>query len=86
VGKEKCEYQDLPDILIAFLGNAKKRNLAEWNVSFPMPPFDDDREVLLLTFLRLDKAKEYVENDEDVIYPSMDKSAAEGNGHTTSTE
>ena len=80
VSVEEYKFGDVPNMLIALLGNSKSRTEALGNVCIGDEPYPEDEEVLLLTFLRLDKVKEFVENDKDIIPPQMSKKSIEGNG------
>lgn len=60
ISKQEMEFGDVNPILIAFLGNSRNAEEALEEVCARGEPYDDDRMVNVLTFLRIDKAKEFV--------------------------
>lgn len=67
VGKEEYVAEDLPDLLVAVLANTRSKGDALQMLNPTDKPLPPDREVLLLTYLREDKAKELVTSDIEII-------------------
>lgn len=86
IGKQEYKFEDVPNILIAVLGDSKSRSEALERITPKGTPYPDDRELVLLTFLRLDAAKDFVENDKDIIPSDMSKESVEGNGRGMATD
>lgn len=86
VGIEEYEFGNIPPLMLALLGNSKNRGDALETVGIGEGGYSDDREVLLLTFLRKDAAKELVESGEDIIPSSFGKESVEDSSLTEATE
>lgn len=80
VGKTELEWREVPDVLLAVLGHTVSRSDAVETVCVGEGEYEDDRELLLLSFLRLDRAQEFVQNGEEVIEPPFTVEDYEGNG------
>lgn len=86
VAKRETTFGELEDILIAFDAHTPSRETAIQRM-FPSPEdVDDDKEVILAVFLRLDMVKEFVEDGPDAIHKTFSKEATEGNGRPTGIE
>lgn len=80
IAKEEVRFGAVWDILLAFDGHSKSKEEAIERI-FPEGQLpDDDTQVVILIFLRLDRVKEWVESDTEVIHPPDSKSDYEGNG------
>lgn len=80
IAKEQMVYGDLSRILFGFDSHTTSKSEAEERV-FPNPDdVDEDTDIVLLVFMRLDKVKEFVSSGMDVIEPGFSKEDAEGNG------
>ena len=86
ISKEVMEFGDVPDILIAFDGYSKSREEALERISPGDTPIENDRVIELLVFLRLDKAKEFIEEGHTPIEYPFRKEDVEGNGPSMATE
>lgn len=80
VGKEEMVFGDVPRILLAFDAHSQKKSEC-MERTFPSPEkVDGDTEVTVLFLLRLDKTKEFILSDLEVIDPPFKKEDTEGNG------
>jgi len=80
VCKEHMKYGDLSRILFGFDANTTSKSEAEER-TFPKPDeVDEDTDIVLLVFMRLDKVKEFVSSGLEAIEPGFSKEHAEGNG------
>lgn len=71
IAKEKMALEDVPDILLAFDKNTQMKDEA-MNATF-----DNKGEVLVLVFLRLDKAKDFVMEGLEAVHKEFDKYSLE---------
>lgn len=67
VGKSEMEFGDINPLILAFCGSSRDYDEAVERVCASDTPYDDDREVKLLTFMRKDKSKEFILNDAEPI-------------------
>lgn len=79
VGRQEITWREVPDALLAMLGHTDSRKEARETVCIGEGEYDDDRELLLLTFLRLDKALEWIKEDTDIVEPPFTVEDYEGN-------
>ena len=79
IAKRRCLFGELEDVTLAFNARTQSRNEAVKDLS-PGEPLEDDREVVLLVFLRLDKVEGWVMGDFTPIDPDNPTEAQEGNG------
>lgn len=65
VGKQVVEWQEVPDLLKAYSANTRDEDVAMDRIH-PAPDgeFSAEQEVVVLTFLRKDKAKELILSDD----------------------
>lgn len=76
VAKEEIDPDEIHPVLLAFNGHSKMRSEAVER-SFPAGEVDEDKDYLLLVFLRLDKAKEYIESGMEYIPNDFNKEDTE---------
>lgn len=76
VAKQEVTEDSIHPILLAFDGHSKKKSEATDRI-LPGGEFRDDRDYVLLVFLRLDKAKEYVGSDMEFIPNDFDREDTE---------
>lgn len=79
IGKQELTWREVPDALLAMLGHTASRSEAIKTVCIGEGEYDDGRELLLLTYLRLDKAHEWIEGDGDIVEPPFTVEDYEGN-------
>lgn len=77
VGEWSVKLSDVPNILLAFDANTDSRKDALKRVVPGSPPYPDDKEMLVLTFLRTDAAKEFVMNGPESIPDDFNKEVTE---------
>ena len=77
VGRTECEWGEVEPMLIALLGHSRDMEEAV-KMSFPTGSVpEDDRNMAVLTFLRLDKTKEFVLGDTEPLGRTFTKEDAE---------
>lgn len=74
VSIEDTTLGELDPMVVAMCGMSAKRSEAISRIAPGDPPYDDDREVQLLTFIRPDKVKEMVTGDLEPIEAPFTKS------------
>lgn len=73
VAKSECEWSEIPPLLIAFAGHSRDAEEAVRN-TFPADENPEgDRDMVILMFLRLDKAKEHVMGETEPINTHFEK-------------
>lgn len=79
IAKRKCTWGDLPDILKAFDGKAREKKLVHGH-THPLTGtmWEDEDDLIFLVYLRLDKAKEFILNDDEVVLPPWSEEKTEG--------
>ena len=63
IGKEKMRLEDVPDILLAYAADTKSRDEAIQRLKKKRRAWSPETEIVVLFFLRYDKAKEMVMQD-----------------------
>mgnify|MGYP006273315255 CR=1 FL=1 len=79
VGTQELKWREVSDALLALLGHTPSRSEAIETVCVGGEEYEDSRDLLLVTFLRLDRTKEWVTNSEEVIEPPFTVEDYEGN-------
>lgn len=79
VGKEETTFGELDDLLMAFDAHTKSRGEAERFISPGDKIMDDEREVVVLFFLRTDKAMEWIQSEAETIEPPTSVEEFESN-------
>lgn len=80
VAKEHMTLDEIPDILLAFEAHTSSRSEAiDW-LSPSEGSYDDEEELVVLLFLRLDKAVEWVRSGGQSQLPPFTVEDYEGNG------
>ena len=79
VGTQELTWSEVSDVLLAVLAHTPSRSEAIKTVCVGDGEYDDTRELVLVTFIRLDRAKAWVENGEEVIEPPFTVEDYEGN-------
>lgn len=69
ISKEEMKFEDVPGILIAFDGHSRDAEEAIDTICPGEGSWDGDKDVVMLIFLRVDKAKEWIMSDAEVIEP-----------------
>lgn len=71
ISKEECEWNKVPDLLKGYVANTRDPNtaLARIHPKGEDGSFDNDDEVVILVFLRKDKAKDLILSDNNVMDP-----------------
>lgn len=77
IAKRDCKFGELEDVILAFDAKTKSREEAIERISPDIATWPDDKEVCLLIFLRVDKAKEFVTSEQDIIPMTFRKDDAE---------
>lgn len=80
VGKEEYLFGEVPDVLLAFDAHTTSRSEAKDWLSPSDPGYEDDTEVVVLFFLRLDETEEWVKGDGERIEAPFTVEDFEGNG------
>jgi hypothetical protein len=86
IAKEQMKYGDVSRIMLGFDAHTTSKSEAEERIFPDIEDMDEDTEVVVLVFMRLDRVKDFVTSGMDVIEPGFDKEQAEGNGRSTDTE
>lgn len=79
VGTQEVTWREVPDALLALLGHTPSRSEAIETVCVGGDEYDKDRDLLLVTFLRLDRTKEFIGSGEEVVEPPFTVEDYEGN-------
>lgn len=77
VGEWSVKLSDVPGMLLAFDANTSSREEALDRVVPGSKPYPDDKEMLVLTFLRKDAAQDFVLNEAESIPDEFNKEAVE---------
>lgn len=79
ISKRECTWEELPDILKAFDGKSRDKDLVHGH-THPVKgtEWEDDDELVFLIYLRLDKAKEFILNDDEVVIPPWSDDKTKG--------
>lgn len=67
IAKEKLTISELPGLVLAFDAHSRNKNKALKRISPDNEKWDNDKEIVLLIFLRKDAVKEYVTSDIEVL-------------------
>lgn len=79
VGTQELTWSEVSDVLLAVLAHTPSRSEAIETICIGDGEYDGTRELVLVTFIRLDRAKAWVENGEEVIEPPFTVEDYEGN-------
>lgn len=77
VGEWSVKLSDVPNILLAFDANTKSRKDALKRIVPGNPPYPDDKNLVILTFLRKDTTKDFVVEGGDSIPDDFNKEMTE---------
>lgn len=77
VGKSVTEFGKVHPLMMAFCGHSRDSEDAVRRICAGGERYDDDREVAILTFIRKDKAKEFILEDWEPIEHPFTKEDAE---------
>lgn len=84
IAKRECTWGELEDITKAFNAKARDRDeVLERTAPGDTKNLEDDDNVILAVYLRLDKAREFIMSDDEVVDPpwmDLDIEDYEGNG------
>lgn len=73
VGKERMEFGQVDNMVLAFNGHSVSRSEAIENICPGTNRWDDDKEVAVLTFANVESIKDWVQSDAEVIEPPLVK-------------
>lgn len=79
VGTQELTWSEVSDVLLAVLAHTPSRSEAIETICIGDGEYDGTRELVLVTFIRLDRAEAWVENGEEVIEPPFTVEDYEGN-------
>lgn len=85
VGIQELKWREVSDVLLAFLGHTDSRSEAIKTVCVGGEEYDEDRDLILVTFLRLQRTKDWIDNGEDVVEPPFTVEDYEGNSDPSDT-
>jgi hypothetical protein len=77
IAKENRRWGDVSDIEIALFGHSRDREEAVRRICVGDEEYEDDEGVVILVFIRVDKAKEIVMEDVEPVLNSFEKTDVE---------
>lgn len=85
VAKREVKYGDIDPVMLALLGNHKNPEEVKDRLSLGIDGDIEDEELVLLIFMRIDKAKEMVVSDDEIIVGSFVKEEVEADNYPQRT-